>query len=270
MRNARLIGLVIGLGLMMWLAEAGTTCLAQTRQSDFRWQGKIAAGKAIEIKGINGDVRAEATSGDEVEVVADKRGRRNDPEEVTIEVIEHRDGVTICAVYPSDDSDRPNECRPGKGGRMNVRNNDVTVQFTVRVPSGVGFIGRTVNGGVEATSLSAVVEAYTVNGSVRVSTGGYARAATVNGSITATLGSASWTDTLEFTSVNGSITVDLPPGASTELRAETVNGDIETDFPITIRGRVSPRSLTGTIGQGGRELEMRTVNGSLRLRNRAL
>ena len=30
---------------------------------------------------------------------------------------------------------------------MNVRDNDVTVTFTVHVPAGVRFAGRTVNGG---------------------------------------------------------------------------------------------------------------------------
>jgi hypothetical protein len=260
---------MIGLGLVMWLGEAAT-CLAQTSQSDFRWQGKIAAGKAIEIKGVNGDIRAEATSGEGIEVVATKRARRNDPDEVKIQVIEHGDGVTICAVYPSDNDDRPNECRPGKGGRMNVRNNDVTVHFTVLIPSGVRFVGRTVNGSIEATALSDAVQAFTVNGSIRVSTGGTVEAATVNGSITAAMGSAGWTDTLEFTTVNGSITIDLPLNASTELQAETVNGDISTDFPIAIRGRISPRNLTGTIGSGGRQLDLKTVNGSIRLRNRAM
>ena len=37
---------------------------------------------------------------------------------------------------------------------MNVQNNDVTVRFTVRVPAGVAFVGRTVNGEVEATRLN--------------------------------------------------------------------------------------------------------------------
>jgi hypothetical protein len=45
--------------------------------------------------------------------VATKHGRRSDPAEVEIEVVEHAGGVTICAVYPSPGS-RPNECRQGR------------------------------------------------------------------------------------------------------------------------------------------------------------
>src|SRR4051812_21526244 len=69
-------------------------------QNDFQWQGRIAQGSAIEIKGVNGNVRAEAATGDQVEVVATKRARRSDPESVRIQVVEHGGGVTICAVYP--------------------------------------------------------------------------------------------------------------------------------------------------------------------------
>ena len=85
-------------------------------QGDFRWKGKIAAGKEIEIKGVNGDVRAVAGSGSETEVTATKHAKRSDPDEVKIDVVEHEGGVTICAVYPSDGR-RTNECRPGEGGR---------------------------------------------------------------------------------------------------------------------------------------------------------
>ena len=233
-------------------------------QGEFHWTGQVARGKAIEIKGVTGDVRAVAGSRD-VEVTAVKHARRSDPDEVKIEVVQHEDGVTICAVYPSDGR-RENSCDAGDGGHMNVRDNDVTVDFTVRVPTGVRFLGKTVNGEVEAAVLSSDVEANTVNGSIRISTAGYAEAQTVNGEIVASLGRATWSEAIEFRTVNGGITLDLPTGLSTEVRATTVNGDIQTDFPIMVTGRLGPRSLRGTIGSGGRRLALETVNGSIRLR----
>ena len=118
----------------------------------------------------------------EVEVLAGKHARRSDPQEVDIQVVEHDEGVTICAVYPSGSRHRSNECKPGEGGGMSTRS-DVTVDFEARVPSGVKFIGRTINGNIEAEPLLSEVEARTVNGTIRVSTAGYAQARTVNGSI---------------------------------------------------------------------------------------
>ncbi|HVH67534.1 MAG TPA: DUF4097 family beta strand repeat-containing protein [Gemmatimonadales bacterium] len=234
-------------------------------QGEFHWKGKIAAGKAIEIKGVNGDVEAVAGSGGEVEVTAVKHARRDDPDEVKIEVVPSEDGVTICAVYPSYGR-RENTCEPGEHDHMNVHDNDVRVDFTVHVPAGVRFVGKTVNGQVDAAKLASDVDANTVNGSIHISTSGSAEAQTVNGSIVASMGRADWSDVLDFTTVNGGITLDLPANLSAEVRAKTVNGDIVTDFPLMVTGRLGPRSLHGTIGNGGRRLELSTVNGTIRLR----
>lgn len=240
----------------------------QRTAADFHWSGFVPAGAAIEIKGVNGDVTAQPASGSQVEVVAVRKGRRNDPEDVRLEVVEHGGGTTICAVYPSRDGDRPNECKPGNDGRMSVQNNDVNVTFTIRVPAGVRFVGRTVNGDVDAESLGGPLSLRTVNGSVTFSTAAYADASTVNGSIKGAMGASDWARSLEFVTVNGSITLDLPANLSTDLRAETVNGDISTDFSVTVTGRVNPRRISGTIGAGGRTLDLTTVNGSVRLRRR--
>jgi hypothetical protein len=229
-------------------------------QDRWNWSGRLAQGRALEIRGINGTITAEPAAGDRVEVTAEKHGRRSDPAEVRIEVVEHDGGATICAVYPG----RRNRCEPG-GGSHRVRDNDVEVDFTVRVPGGVRFAGSMVNGGIEAVGLQGPVEAATVNGSVRLDTrAGEARATTVNGSITATV-RARGEQPLRFRTVNGSITVALPDHLGADLVARTVNGSIHTDFSIQVQGRLSPRYLSGRIGNGGQPLELETVNGTIRL-----
>jgi len=65
--------------------------------------------------------------------------------------------------------------------------------------------------------------------------------------------------------VNGGITLTLPGVFDAELSANTLNGSIAADFPITVTGQVTPRRLRGRIGNGGRELNLSTVNGSIRL-----
>ena len=233
---------------------------------DFRWHGAIPQGQSIEIKGVNGDVSAEPSGGNEVEVTAEKRSRRDDPASVQIQAVPHAGGVTICAVYPSREGSRPNECQPGDGGRMNVQNNDVTVRFVVHVPAGVKFVGKTVNGQVDAMRLNGDLALSTVNGSITFSTTGTAHANTVNGSIRGEMGRADWSDRLEMSTVNGSITLTFPSTLSTDVRASTVNGDISTDFPLSMTGRVSRRRVEGTIGGGGRTLSLESVNGSITLK----
>ena len=251
------------------VAAAGLALLVgssfASAQSDFQWRGGLAAGQSIEIKGINGDVRAVAANSNEVEVTATRSARRSNPDSVRFEVVPHGGGVTICAVYPDVPGREPNRCEPGPHSRSQTRDNDVNVQFTVHVPAGVAFIGRTVNGSVDAESLQGDAEGHAVNGSVRLSTLGLVRASTVNGSITAAAGRADWTDAASFKTVNGDVTLTVPSVLNAELRAETINGSIDTDFPVTMTGRISRRRLSGTVGSGGQELSLSTVNGSIHL-----
>ena len=111
----------------------------QSAEETWTWDGTVATGKAIEVKDVDGGIEASGTTGSRVIVTAVKKGRKNDPSDVKIEVVEHAGSVTICAVYPS--TDKPNECAPGEGGRLNAKKNDVHVQFQVKVPAGVRFIG---------------------------------------------------------------------------------------------------------------------------------
>jgi len=247
----------IAFGVWPWAAQA----------QDFNWHGRLAPGKRLEVKGVNGDVRAVAASGNEVVVTAAKRARRSDPEDVKIEVIEHDGGVTICAVYPTPPrARRENICEVGDHWSTNTQDNDVTVSFEVQVPAGVQFHGQTVNGEMSAEGMRADTKASTVNGSVRVTTTGLAEASTVNGSVYVKMGRADWSDELDFSTVNGRITLILPAQLNTEVRASTVNGEMESDFPMMVSGRFGPRRWRGTIGSGGRSLNLSTVNGEIRLK----
>jgi hypothetical protein len=248
-------------GVTVWVSVSPVAA-----QTPFQWRGRLAPGQTIEVKGLNGAVRATASSSDEVEVAATRTARRSNPDDVRIEVVPHAGGITICAVYPTPPDREPNRCEPGRAGRSNNAGNDTVVNFDVRVPDGVTFIGRTVNGAVNGESLRGDAEAHTVNGSVRLTTTGRALASTTNGSVNVTMGRADWPGGASFTTVNGSITLTLPGAVNAELRAEMMSGSLTSDFPVSITSSSeSPRRLRGTIGAGGRDLTLSTVNGSIRL-----
>jgi DUF4097 and DUF4098 domain-containing protein YvlB len=270
MKRTVSLTVVVAAALAALAAYANGTAPAHAaqpqQQSDFRWHEPLAAGRVIEIKGINGNVEATPAAGGEVEVVAVKRAHRNNPEDVRIEVVRHGEGVTICAIYPNQVGDSCHDRETRKNQRRNNNDNNVEVDFVVRVPEGVRFVGRTVNGSVEATGLTADAEVSTVNGDASVSTRGWAEATTVNGDVDATVGRADWRGSADFQTVNGTVTVTLPGSVDADVEARTVNGEIETDFPLTVTGRFGPRRLNGRIGSGGRTLSLETVNGAIRIR----
>lgn len=249
-----------------WALAAGLAVLlageAEAQTRTFDWSGELPAGRSLEVKAVNGAVRAGNASGRQASVRARIEGHGDDPSSVEIEVVEHEAGVTLCAVYPGEDT----RCAPGDEGNLKTRDSDVQVHFEVRVPEDVDFVGRTVNGSVDARGLRSDVTARTVNGEVTVSTAGATTAQTVNGSITAEVGRLSGPGPYRFETVNGGITLSLPAETGADIEARTLNGGISTDFPLTVQGRFGPRSLQGTIGGGGPEVRLRTTNGAIELR----
>ena len=213
----------------------------------FYWQGRVEAGQSIEIKNTYGSIHAEPALGDQAEVVAHRVGPKGERSEVKIGVRETATGVVIRAIEPE-------EGEPGG-----------PIDFTVRVPDHVRFVGRTVNGSVEAEALTGAAVASTVNGDVRIRAAGETDAETVNGSITASVENAAGTH-LRFSSVNGGITLQLPSSINARVSADTVYGGITSDFRVCLESRAAGRRARGVLGRGGPELTVVTVHGSIRLR----
>lgn len=231
----------------------------QDQGRDYHWKGKLAAENVVIIKNVNGDIDAEAGSGDEVEITAEKSGPEAD--QVKIELVQLSDGIMVCAIYPGWFTNHCNEWHS-----RNHHSDRAKVHFTVRLPENLRFQAENVNGSVDAAHMGRFVKATSVNGSVRASTQSWAELSTVNGSIDGHMGSADWKGTLKAESVNGSITLELPESTNAEVEFSSVNGRLDSDFPLTVSGKFGGHSVRGTIGSGGRELRVETVNGSVHLR----
>lgn len=264
--GARLTGAAAALAAALAAPPAaGGTAEPAAGAPDFRWRGHVAEGRTVTVRGVNGSITATRGSGDVV-VEAVRTARRDDPGEVTIEVVEDREGILVCAVYPSGWFGE-NRCARGRSYRMKPGRNDVKVAFRVSLPDGVHLHARNVNGAVRATGLSGDVTAVSVNGHVTAESAGGVSARTVNGRIDAALGAVSGRD-LSFRTVNGGVRLALPDGVDADLSIKTVNGGIDSDFPVTVRGRWGPRSASGRLGEGGRSIDVATVNGGIELRRR--
>ncbi len=249
------------------LVLLSTAAWAQDQGPVFRWSGKLAADKVVSIKNVNGNVDAQTIAGDQIQVTAEKSGR--DSDQVRIEVVPFADGVIICAIYPPGMfGGSAGRCEPNKNYSSNVHGDDARVHFTVRLPRNLRFSGVTVNGDVSAEDMGRFVHAASVNGSIRVSTAGWAQAETVNGSIQAAMGDADWKGTLRIASVNGSVQLRMPDDLNTEVKFRSVNGQMSSEFPeLSIHnGWPVGHNANGTIGKGGRTLVVDTVNGDVSLK----
>ncbi|MGV3710348.1 MAG: DUF4097 family beta strand repeat-containing protein [Gemmatimonas sp.] len=239
----------------------------ESRSNDFNWSGSIASGNSIIIRNINGPVRVERSNNGRVEVSAEKRWRRGNPDDVRIVQPGTNTGnVVICALWTEDSScDERGIHTPRNSGRNN-NNNDVSVHFVVRVPNRVRVNLETVNGGIEVEGGDNEIRANTVNGSVVAhGASGPVYARTVNGSITVGMNNVRSSDDLDYETVNGSVTLELPANFGAQLELSTVNGRVSTDFPVTVTGTMSPRRLRGTVGNGESRVRASTVNGSINL-----
>jgi hypothetical protein len=263
--------------LLVALAAPVHLAGAQQQQTDntFRWSGHIPAGRAIRVRNLNGAIAVGAASGDNVEVTAVKRWRRGDPNVVRIEAKKYGSGeesVVVCALWGDDASCDENHYESHGDGKRDprLRNNDVSVEFHVLVPRGVNVAVNTVNGDVTVDGATADVDASTVNGEVDIATsGGHAKATNVNGGVRARLGRLDTEGSMQFTTVNGNVTVDFSGDSGADLDMATVNGTLNTNFEMTLVGRLDPKHLRTHVGRtGGPRIRLQTVNGNVEIRRR--
>jgi DUF4097 and DUF4098 domain-containing protein YvlB len=65
--------------------------------------------------------------------------------------------------------------------------------------------------------------------------------------------------------VNGGVVMRIPEDFSARLDVETVNGGVDSDFPVTREGRRNGE-VSATLGSGGPLIRARTVNGGVQIR----
>jgi len=262
LRIARLGALPIIPLLLLAAVPAGAD---QAR--DLNWSGRVPAGATLTVDSINGNITADAARGTEAAtVVAHATSKLGDLSKVRLQVKESARGVVVCAVTPYQEVSE--DCTSSHSIESVDRDHAIRIDFTVHVPRGAEFQARAVNGRIQIAPLSGRVDAKTVNGSISVASAERIRAKTVNGSIDAQIGDPRWSGDLAFATVNGSIKIVVPSGASFGVSARTVNGAIDAQaFGLESTGRFVGRRLDGTVGSSaaGRSLTLKTVNGSIAL-----
>jgi DUF4097 and DUF4098 domain-containing protein YvlB len=282
-------------------ALAGAQTQVGRDVSVYTWRGSIPSGGSFSVKNFNGPIDVRSSSGNTVELRAEKSVRGGNVRDIGFVVSTDRDGdVTICSTTdPDDDScDSHHRNRDGNNWGRELR-----VTMTVLVPRSVKVRVGTGNGAVTVEGAGSEVDASTGNGRVRVagtegrvhvSTGngavevrdakGQVRVSTGNGDVDVTtaegpvevssgngdidvrMSALRAREDMEFSTGSGSERLTLPANFNGELDATTGNGTINSDFDLKVKGRLDPRHVRATIGGGGPMLRMSTGNGRFDIR----
>ena len=250
---------------------AGGAAAQATTSADFRWEKALPAGSVVRLHNLNGDITVTAGTGDRVEIVGVRRGSRRYSERVTIEIVETADGIVACSMFRDADMecDENGMRSHNRRGRDHDRDwEDVSIDMQVRLPRGMRLRAGAVSGDVRVTGAEGDVRVSSVSGAVearrlRATT---VRATSVSGDVLVSIDALTGAGELHFTSVSGDVIAELPRDLNADLTMRTVSGSLDTEFPVTLNGRMRRSSLDARIGQGGRDLHVTTVSGDVTLR----
>jgi DUF4097 and DUF4098 domain-containing protein YvlB len=239
------------------LAFAGAVALhAEDLREEFHQTYPLSPNGSISLKNVNGAVRVTGWDRNEVKVDAVKKARSQQAlNDARIVVDARADAIAIRTEYPDDYHE----------------NNPASVDYTVMVPrqASLDKVG-TVNGGVTVEGIAGGVRVSTVNGRVDAhGLGGDVELSTVNGRVEAAFDRLE-ANSVSMKTVNGQIALALPSNAGANLSAKTVHGDVESDFDLPIRRlNFGPGAdIQTTIGGGGAQVRLSTVNGGIKLSRR--
>jgi DUF4097 and DUF4098 domain-containing protein YvlB len=239
----------LSLGSLVALQAAGEL------REEFHQTYPLAANGRISLANVNGPVHVTEWDRNEVKVDAVKHGPTQDALKEAEIVVEARvDAISIKTKYPEN----------------NHRRDAASVDYTLTVPKGAQLDQvSTVNGAVEVQGISGPVRASSVNGTVKGRRlEGEVNLSTVNGRVEAEFRTGP-AKSISLRSVNGTVSLSLPPDASVDLSAATVHGAIQSDFDLPVRkvGFGPGGNVKATIGKGGAAVRLNTVNGTILLRN---
>jgi DUF4097 and DUF4098 domain-containing protein YvlB len=215
----------------------------------------------VHIENINGDVHVNVWDQNSVKVDAVKRAySQKSLSEATIDVQSAPDMLRIKTKYPE---------QRNYGGR-NREDRMASVEYTLTVPRSSQLDGADlVNGSLDVEGVQGDVRANLVNGTVTASgMGGEVKISTVNGGINANVASLGTTKDVQLNSVNGAIVLNVPAGASADIKASTLNGKITNDLGLKVEdGQFIGHNMSGQVGSGGARIRLNNVNGSIDVRS---
>jgi len=146
-----------------------------------------------------------------------------------------------------------------------------TTSGTVEVDDVIGDVKlHSVSGNVLADAIKGNVDADTVSGSVvltNITDADEIEASTISGKVKYE-GDIASNGTYHLQTHSGRVEFIVPSNAAFDLEARTFSGSINSDFDITVRGKIEKRSLSGSVNGGGAEVELKGFSGNVYIKKK--
>ena len=141
------------------------------------------------------------------------------------------------------------------------------VSYEVFVPRRTDLSLETQNGGIAIADVNGRIDFTALNGGVVLKrVGGAVRGSTTNGGLVVELSGDRWDgESLDVSTTNGGVIMSVPENYSANLQTGTVNGSVNTDFPVTVQGRIN-KQIALNLGSGGATVKAMTTNGGVHLK----
>ena len=141
------------------------------------------------------------------------------------------------------------------------------VSYEVFVPRRADLSLETHNGGIAIADVNGRIDFNAVNGGVVLKrVGGAVRGSTTNGGLVIELSGDRWDgESMDVSTTNGGVIMSVPENYSAHLETGTVNGSVNTDFPVT--GQIT-KQIALNLGSGGATVRAMTTNGGVNLKKR--
>lgn len=143
------------------------------------------------------------------------------------------------------------------------------VSYEVFVPRRADLSLETQNGGIAIADVNGRIDFTALNGGVVLKrVGGAVRGSTTNGGLVIELSGDRWDgESLDVSTTNGGVIMSVPENYSANLQTGTVNGSVNTDFPVTMQGEGRRnKQIALNLGSGGAMVKAMTTNGGVHLK----
>ena len=144
---------------------------------------------------------------------------------------------------------------------------NASVSFQIKVPEKADLKINTVNGAIEIDGVAGEIDTRSTNGGIRLTNiEGSVSSKSTNGGISVGLNKVGDFEKMSFSTTNGAIRISLPSDIRATLEASTVNGGVDTEFPLEVSGRFNSKKIRGDLNGGGGLIYLKTTNGGITIR----